>query len=144
MPDLRTLGSVNLNDATKYRIPASSESENKVFEVVANPVLNSNAINLGMADHVATELTMEVWVTGTSWAAMLTNYAAIQTALDAAAAYSIAGTGSAVTYQEQAGDQGAPTVYTVKWGKLTEDRTRRLEERNRRVGRLYLYCLPHD
>src|SRR5262245_2765105 len=146
MPDVRTLGSVNLNDRTRYRVPRASESENKIYDAVWNPIRNSNLINLGVADHTATELTMDVWVlagTGGGWGDVLTNFAAIQTQLDAAAAHSIAGTGSAVTYQEQAGTQASPTVYTVKWGRITEDRTRRSAVRLQMVGRLYLFCEPH-
>lgn len=146
MPDVRTLGpvgnTVNLNDTTKYRIPVSSEQQNDTYEVVQSPVLNNNLINVALHDLVAVELQMDVWVTGTSWAAVLTNYAAIQTRLDLAAAFSIEGTGTVVQYIEQAGDQGSPTTYTVKYGRLTELRARRSVQRLRMVGRLSLTCLP--
>ena len=142
MSDVRTLGSVNLNDRSKYYIPVRTESERKVFEEVWDPIRNNSLINLGNFDHTATILSWEVWVTGTSWANVLTNYAAIQTALNSAAAFSIFGTGSAITYVEQAADQSSPTTYTVKRGTFLEDRPRRLVEKLRMVGKLELLCNP--
>jgi hypothetical protein len=146
MPNVRTLGAagatIDLLDTTKYRVPRESETENKMVEVVWNPVRNTATLNVGNVDHTATELAMDVWVTGADWQTVLDNYAAIQTRLDAARDFSIFGTGTVVAYVEQAGNQSSPTTYTVKYGTLREDRRRRSAETLTMVGHLTLLCEP--
>lgn len=146
MADLRTLGpvgnTVNLLDSTKYRIPVRTENENPIKDVVDSPVRGMGLINVALAEVSAVDLGWQVWVTGASWQAVLDNYAAIQTRLDLAVAYSTAGTGTVVQYQEQAGNQSSATVWVVKYGFFSELRALRSVALLRKVGQLTLHCEP--
>lgn len=147
MPDVRTFGpvgsTINLRDTAKYRIPVGSERENRIFAEEWSPVRNNNTINLGLADLVAVELIFDVWVTGATWQAVLTNYDAIKTMAETTApAFSIAGTGTVVQYIEQDSDQSSPTTYAVKRGRFAEQRPRRSVQNLRKVGTLTLLCEP--
>lgn len=130
MATTRTLGSVNLLSSV-YQVMRSTEGGVPSYEETWERERNGTAILLGQFCKATQPFSFDIEVEGRTggWQAALTAIAAIQTELNLAAAYSIAGTGTQIVYTEQFGNQSVASTWNVKFGKVWEIRSERLIDR---------------
>lgn len=141
MSATRFLGSVDLNDATRYDVPVRTESAKPVREVVQFFLRNTGKARLGFAGPVELMRAFDAYVFGSSWSDVLGNIAAIQAELTAAALYSTEASGAQITYVEQ-NDDGPTQTYNVTWGECYELVTERSTFLKRTMVHVELHCEP--